>query len=155
MNGTALTICGNLAETPTLEASATGKATVRMRIAVDNRRRDPNGEWVDGTTSWYTVIAWETLAENLAANLNKGDRVIVHGRLEQREWTTDDNETRTVWELTAEDAGPSLRMPTRNAGVDRRNAQPARPNSAPTVEKAGTPARNGRPANWRRPAERC
>jgi single-strand DNA-binding protein len=131
MNGTALTICGNLAETPALEASATGKATVRMRIAVDNRRRDPNGEWVDGTTSWYTVIAWETLAENLAANLNKGDRVIVHGRLEQREWTTEAGETRTVWELTAEDAGPSLRMPTRNAGVDRRNAQPARQNSAP------------------------
>jgi len=122
-----VTFAGNLAETPQLETSATGKPTVRMRIAVDTRRRDGGGEWIDGPTSWYTVIAWEHLAENLAAHVAKGDRLLVHGRLEQREWTTDAGETRTVWEVTAEDAGPSLRMPNKAATNGRGSAPAAKP----------------------------
>lgn len=119
----AITIYGNLAEAPKLATTTSGKATVRMRVAVDSRHRDAAGEWVDGQTSWYTVIAWDRLAENLADVAGKGDRLIVTGRLEEREWTTDAGEKRSVWELTAEDAGLSLRMPARGgiaAGWDER-----------------------------------
>jgi single-strand DNA-binding protein len=49
------------------------------------------------------------LAEHAAETLNKGDRVLVHGRLAQREYSTETGEKRTVWELTADDLGPSLR----------------------------------------------
>ncbi|HEX3828242.1 MAG TPA: single-stranded DNA-binding protein [Sporichthyaceae bacterium] len=112
-NATLITFSGNLADAPELKITPAGKATARMRVAVDSRRRDSiSGEWVDGPTSWYTVIAWDTLGgSNLAATLGKGDRVIVHGRLEQREWTALDDAKHNVWEVTAEDAGPSLRMP--------------------------------------------
>ncbi|MGQ0844341.1 MAG: single-stranded DNA-binding protein [Sporichthyaceae bacterium] len=86
-----------------------GKATARMRVAVTDRRRTPTGEWVDGDTSWHTVIAWGKLAEHAAETLTKGQRVIVHGRLAQREWATEDGEKRTAWEITADEIGTSLR----------------------------------------------
>lgn len=109
MNSTQITITGNLAEGAELGYSPAGKASARVRIAVNTRYRSSAGEWVDGATSWYTVIAWGRLAENLAASAGKGERVIVHGRLDQREYTTDAGERRTVWEVTAEDVGLSLR----------------------------------------------
>jgi single-stranded DNA-binding protein len=55
------------------------------------------------------VIAWGTLSEHAAETLAKGDRVIVHGRLNQREWTTETGEKRSAWEITADEIGPSLR----------------------------------------------
>ena len=73
--------------------------------------------------SWYTVIAWDRLAEHLADVAGKGDRLIVTGRLEEREWTTDTGEKRSTYEVTAEDAGLSLRLPARggiSAGWDER-----------------------------------
>jgi single-stranded DNA-binding protein len=65
----------------------------------------------------YTVIAWDRLAENVVENALKGDRVVVHGRLEQRDWTTDAGETRTAWEITAEDIGLSLRLSPSRSGA--------------------------------------
>lgn len=150
-NATMITISGNLAEAPELKLTPGGKATARMRVAVDSRRRDPAGEWVDGPTSWYTVIAWDTLAENLAETLSKGDRVLVHGRLEQREWADPEDQKHTVWEVTAEEAGPSLRMPARGgtsrtwttATVDRTTATPAPRKPAQAATRTG-------PRRWAR-----
>jgi single-strand DNA-binding protein len=144
-NATTITISGNLADAPELKLTTGGKATARMRVAVDSRRRDASGEWVDGPTTWYTIIAWDHLAENLTETLGKGDRVLVHGRLEAREWTTDDGQTRTVWEVTAEDAGPSLRMPARAIAATRDNSPAPRVATRPAARTSPTqtPHRNG------------
>lgn len=138
-NATMITIAGNLADAPELKVTPNGKATTRMRVAVDSRRRDAAGEWVDGTTTWYNVIAWDHLAENLAETLGKGDRVIVHGRIEAREWTNEAEETRTIWEVTAEDAGPSLRMPAQRAtSATREHPQPQRAAERPAPRISST-----------------
>ncbi|HEX3828201.1 MAG TPA: single-stranded DNA-binding protein [Sporichthyaceae bacterium] len=113
MNSTMLTIAGNLGDDPELRHTPNGKANVRMRVAVTERRRDDGGEWVDGDTSWYTVIAWDTLAENATQTLSKGARVIVHGRLAERSYETKDGEKRSEWELTADEIGQSLRAAAR------------------------------------------
>ena len=42
-----------------------------MRVAVNARYQDSAGEWIDGGTSWYTVIAWGQQAENAAASLGR------------------------------------------------------------------------------------
>jgi single-strand DNA-binding protein len=109
MNHVRITISGNCADAPELRFAPDGKATARMRVAVSERYQDSNGNWVDGTTSWHTVLCWGSLAEHAAETLNKGDRVLVHGRLAQREYSTESGEKRSVWELTADDLGPSLR----------------------------------------------
>ena len=50
------------------------------------------GEWVDGNTSFVTVICWRKLAENLATCLRKGDPVLVRGRLDVRSFTGKDGQ---------------------------------------------------------------
>src|SRR5882762_4187995 len=102
---TMITISGNPGERPELSLTPNGKATTRLRVAVDSRHRTAEGEWVDGPTSWHTVIAWDRLAEHTVENALKGDRVPGHGRLEQRDRTTEAGESRTAWEITAEDIG--------------------------------------------------
>jgi single-strand DNA-binding protein len=137
---TMITISGNLGDTPELSLTPNGKATTRLRVAVDSRHRTPAGDWVDGTTSWYTVIAWDRLAENVVEHGMKGDRVLVHGRLEQRDWTTEAGEPRTAWEITAEDIGLSLRLAVvRPAAADTLAApaeQPVPEQARPTVQPA-------------------
>lgn len=109
MNETQVTIAGNLGEDPELRITSSGKATARMRVAVTDRRQNNTGEWIDGNTSWHTVLAWGKLAEHAVETLTKGQRVLVHGRLAQREWAGENGEKRSTWEITAEEIGPSLR----------------------------------------------
>jgi single-strand DNA-binding protein len=109
MNTTVITICGNCADAPELRFTPDGKATARMQVAVSERYPNAEGTWVNGPTSWHTVLAWGRLAEHAVDSINKGDRVTVHGRLAQREYTTEAGERRTVWEVTAVDIGLSLR----------------------------------------------
>ncbi len=112
MNTTPITIAGNAADIPELRFTPAGKATARLRVAVTSRYQDSTGAWTDGATSWHTVILWGTAAENAVESIAKGDRVIVHGRLEQRDYQTEAGDRRTTWEITAEEIGVSLRYAT-------------------------------------------
>jgi single-strand DNA-binding protein len=109
MNATLITFAGHLADAPELRFTPAGRAVARVRVAVNSRYQNSDGTWVDGATSWHTVQAWGPLAEHLADSVAKGDRVLVHGRLEQRDYTTEAGEKRTAWEVTAEEIGLSLR----------------------------------------------
>ncbi|MEI2820083.1 MAG: single-stranded DNA-binding protein [Marmoricola sp.] len=55
-----------------------------------------NGQWTDGTTSWYTVNAWRTLGDNVAKSVNKSDAVIVHGRMRLDTWKRSAEEPEVV-----------------------------------------------------------
>jgi single-strand DNA-binding protein len=88
-------------------------------IAV-GRRYQVNGEWQE-QTSYFNITAWGQLGENAAATLAKGSRVIVTGRLEQREYTTREGDKRTAIEVVADELGPSLRWAT--AQVERQSRQ--------------------------------
>ena len=65
------------------------------------RRYQVNGEWQE-QVSFFNVVAWGTLGENVAASLTKGTRCIVSGRLEQRSWETQDGDKRSVVEVVAD-----------------------------------------------------
>ena len=102
-----VTIVGNLTRDPELRFTAGGKGIASFGVAV-NRRYQQNGEWQE-KVSFFNVTAWDTLGENIAASLTKGARVIVTGRLEQREYETKEGEKRNVVEIVADEVGPSLR----------------------------------------------
>lgn len=114
-----VTLTGNLTRDPELRFTASGQAIASFGLAV-NRRWQRNGEWQE-QVSFFNVTAWAQLGENLAQSLGKGDRVIVSGRLEQREYETREGEKRTTVEVVAEEAGPSLRWAT--ASVERTSRQ--------------------------------
>lgn len=110
-------IVGNLTDDPELRYTPNGAAVVKFRVAVNRRYRDEAGTWKDGDTSYFTVNAWRTLAENIAESLTRGTRVIVAGRLQMRSWETQEGDKRTVVEIEADEVGPSLRWAT--AKVER------------------------------------
>ncbi len=110
-----VTIVGNLTRDPELRFTTGGKGIASFGLAV-NRRYQQNGEWQE-KVSFFNVSAWDQLGENAAASLTKGSRVIVTGRLEQREYETQQGEKRNVVEIVADEIGPSLRWAT--ATVER------------------------------------
>jgi single-strand DNA-binding protein len=73
------------------------------------------------------VVAWGTLAENAAASLAKGNRVLVTGRLDQRSWETEAGERRSKVEVSAEDLASSLRWATAKLARTERHGAEERP----------------------------
>jgi single-strand DNA-binding protein len=132
MADSTVTIVGNLTRDPELRFTAGGKGVASFGVAV-NRRYQVNGEWQE-KVSFFNVTAWDTLGENAAASLTKGTRIMVTGRLEQREYETTNGEKRNVVEIVADELGPSLRWA--RAEVER--TQRTGPD--------GAPAGGGRPA---------
>ena len=75
------------------------------------RHRSAGQEWEE-STSFFDVVAWGGLAENIAQCLTRGDRVVVDGRLDQRSWENTDGDKRSKVEITANEVAPSLRWAT-------------------------------------------
>jgi single-strand DNA-binding protein len=107
-----VTVVGNITRDPELRFTAGGKGIASFGLAV-NRRYQQNGEWQE-KVSFFNVTAWDQLGENAAASLTKGTRIIVTGRLEQREYETNNGEKRNVVEIVADELGPSLRWARAN-----------------------------------------
>ncbi|MFM9085710.1 MAG: single-stranded DNA-binding protein [Acidimicrobiia bacterium] len=105
-----VTLIGNLTRDPEIRFTSTGRAVASFGLAV-GRRYQVNGEWQE-QTSYFNVTAWGQLGENAAATLGKGNRVVVTGRLEQREYTNREGEKRTAIDVIADELGPSLRWAT-------------------------------------------
>ncbi|MDO8361719.1 MAG: single-stranded DNA-binding protein [Actinomycetota bacterium] len=107
MADSTVTLVGTLTRDPELRFTTGGRAQANLGLAV-NRRYQVNNEWQE-QTSFFNVVLWGSLAENVAASVNKGNRVIVTGRLEQRSYETKEGEKRSVFEIVADEVGPSLR----------------------------------------------
>lgn len=108
-----ITVVANLVKDPEIRYTQNGKAVVSLRLADTPRSLNPaTNEWEDGTTLWLTAVAWDSLAENAAASLSKGMKVVVTGSLTQRNYKTKDGEDRIELEIKAEEISPSLRYAT-------------------------------------------
>ena len=107
MADSTVTLVGNLTRDPELRFTTGGRGTANFGIAV-SRRYQVNNEWQE-QTSFFNIVAWGTLAENAAATLNKGHRVIVTGRLEQRSYDDKEGQKKSIVEIIADEIGPSLR----------------------------------------------
>lgn len=107
---TPITVVGNLVGDPELRFTSTGQPVATFRIASTPRWRDQqSGEWKDGDSLFLSCNVWRQAAENVAESLQRGMRVIVTGRLKQRNYETREGEKRTVYEVEVDDVGPSLR----------------------------------------------
>jgi single-strand DNA-binding protein len=108
-NGNTVTIVGNLTRDPELRYTPSGQANASFGVAVNRRwmNRQTN-EWEE-RVSFFNVVCWREMADNVSESLAKGARVVVTGRLEQRSWETDNGDKRSVVEIVADEVGPSLR----------------------------------------------
>jgi single-strand DNA-binding protein len=121
MSGNSVTIVGNVTRDPELRFTPSGQANARLGVAVNRRWQDRNsGEWQEAT-SFFDVICWRDLAENVSDSIKKGTRVIVTGRLEQRSWEQEGNK-RSAVEIIADEIAPSLRWATANVVKSERRS---------------------------------
>jgi single-strand DNA-binding protein len=110
---TVITVVGNLVDDPELRFTPSGAAVANFRIASTPRTLDrQTNEWKDGDALFLSCSVWRQAAENVAESLQKGMRVVVQGRLKQRQYETREGEKRTVVELDVDEVGPSLKYAT-------------------------------------------
>lgn len=110
---TSITIIGNLTADPEIRYTPSGVAVAKFTVASTPRTFDKNtNEWKDGDSLFLGCNVWRQAAENAAESLQRGMRVIVHGRLRQRSYETKEGEKRTVYEIEVDEVGPSLRNAT-------------------------------------------
>lgn len=105
-----ISVVGNLTREPELRFLTSGRPVANLGIA-SSRRYMQNNEWQE-QTSFFNVTVWGDMAQNVAASFKKGDRVMLSGRLESRQYETDQGEKRTAFEIVADEIGPSLRWAT-------------------------------------------
>ena len=112
-NDTVITVIGNLTADPELRFTNSGAAVASFTVASTPRTFDRQAnEWKDGEALFLRCSVWRDAAENVAASLEKGARVIVQGHLQQRSYTDRDGNNRTSVELQVDEVGPSLRYAT-------------------------------------------
>ena len=106
-----VTVVGNVTRDPEIRYTQGGQANANFGVAVSRRWQSQTNEWEE-RTSFFNVVCWREMAENVAESIGKGTRVVVTGRLEQRSWETDGGEKRSVVEIVADEVAPSLRWAT-------------------------------------------
>ena len=94
-------ITGNLTRDPELRNLQSGTSVCKLRIAVNTRRKGAGGEWED-RANYFDVTVWGAQGENCATYLQKGRPVAVDGRLEWREWESQDGGKRQAVEIVAD-----------------------------------------------------
>jgi len=103
-----ITLTGLVATSPRHIVTSEGLAITSFRLASNQRRFDrTQNAWVDGDTNWYTITAFRQLGTHVASSVEKGQRVIVAGRVRIRDWESGEKSGTTI-EIDAESIGHDL-----------------------------------------------
>jgi len=107
-----ISVKGNLGSDPDLKFSKNNTAYCNFSLAYTPRKQIA-GEWQDGETMWFKVVAFGTKAEAIADTFRKGDSVLVVGELEQKTYTDKEGNEKTSMEIAAKEVGliPKLGKP--------------------------------------------
>jgi single-strand DNA-binding protein len=107
-----ISVKGNLGSDPDLKFSKNNTAYCNFSLAYTPRKQ-VNGEWQDGETMWFKVVAFGTKAEAIADTYRKGDTVLVVGEMAQNTYTDKEGNEKTSMEITAKEVGlvPKLGKP--------------------------------------------
>ena len=99
-NVNVVVITGNLTRDPELRSLPSGTPVCELRVAVNSRRKDQSGEWVD-KPNYFDVTVFGPQGENCSTYLSKGRPVAVEGRLDWREWEGQDGNKRQAVKIIA------------------------------------------------------
>mgnify|MGYP000240470849 CR=1 FL=1 len=103
-----IAVAGLVATTPRHLVTQDGLPITSFRLAASSRRYDrQQSKWVDGETNWYTVTSFRQLAINCATSINKGERVLITGKLHIRDWDNGERAGTSV-EIEADHIGHDL-----------------------------------------------
>ena len=134
-----VTLVGNVTRDPELRFTPSGAANASFGLAVNRRWQNRQTQEWEERVSFFDVVCWREMAENVSESLTKGSRVIVTGRLDQRSW--DDKNTgdkRSKVEVVADEIAPSLRWATAQVTRNERRSDGGSPRPAPAAAPAPT-----------------
>jgi single-strand DNA-binding protein len=94
-------LVGNLTRDPELRYTPSGTAVTEIGLAVNDRRKNASGEWVDETT-FVDVTLWARQAEVANEYLNKGSSVLIEGRLKLDTWESNEGQKRSKLRVVGE-----------------------------------------------------
>lgn len=131
MSINAVAISGNLTRDMEVRTTQGGMAIGRFGVAVNERRKNQNGEWED-YANFVDVVMFGKRAESLAQYLTKGVKVAVKGRLHYSSWQAQDGTKRSKLEVVVDDIDLMSRQGASNgsSGGGYTNTHPAQ-QSAP------------------------
>ena len=92
----------------------TNEKAINIQVEDLKRKRNSDGSWEEGDPMFFQGTVWNDMAENAAASLQKGMRVVVVGRLNYRSWETQDGQNRSIVDLSIDEIAPSLRWAKAN-----------------------------------------
>lgn len=102
-----LYLLGNLTRDPEIKYTNEGMAITEIRLAVNKRWKDRDGKDLE-VVDYFNITSWGTLAENCADSLKKGDRILVSGHLNLRNWENKDGKKFNITNITADAVALSL-----------------------------------------------
>lgn len=101
------TITGNVGKTPELKMSRSGKPMTNFSVASTEKK--------EGPTTWVDVVCFDEQADVVSQGVQKGDRVVVTGRVSLETYQKKDGSQGFSLRLVADEVGKSLRWPKRQA----------------------------------------
>jgi len=99
-----ITIIGNIGQQPELRVSPKGVSVIDFSVGVTRKVKDVK------ETEWFDVVAFTDLAEHFAHSFGKGNRVIITGRMQRKEWEGKDGKKGYKMQIIADDGGLSCRF---------------------------------------------
>lgn len=108
MYETHVTVVGRLVADPETRTTAQGEVFTTFRLATSERRRNRDGVFEDGPTSFYNVACYRSLGVNVRTSVRKGEPVLVSGRQRVRQYQRSDDSYGTSVEITAQHVGHDL-----------------------------------------------
>src|SRR5438309_8170566 len=97
-----VTLLGNLTRDPELRQTKSGKAVCDFTLATNRSYIDDQGERHE-LAEFHHIVAWGKQAEIAGKYLVKGSRVLVEGRLQNRECETTDGHKKSQTEIVITD----------------------------------------------------
>ncbi len=79
-------LVGNLGKDPEIKYTASGLAIANMSIATTETRKDKNTNQNEDTVTWHRIVMMGKLAEIAGEYLNKGSKIFIEGRIQNRKW---------------------------------------------------------------------
>jgi single-strand DNA-binding protein len=100
-------LVGNLTRDPELKFTNEGVAICDFGLAVNRKWTDKEGGETENV-DFFNISCWNSMAENCASSLKKGDRVLISGHMNLRSWENKEGKKFNIINITADIIAASL-----------------------------------------------
>jgi single-strand DNA-binding protein len=116
-----ITATGNLVFEPDFQVTQSGVSRCKMRMACNERRKNQDGTWSDGETSYFDIVLWRGLAEAAADTFKKGQPILVVGKCKVVKYEDKNGVERTTVEITADEVAAVVKASKAKAVAPERD----------------------------------